>query len=502
MENKGALPEAVDRLCGDKITVLKANDGHEALRLLKSHRNEIKLAILDTLLPVIDGVGLCKALRRSAVWHQLPVALVGSSEVERAASLSAGCTEYLPKPLSNAKLSEVIDKSIRLVRAQQRCRAQEETLTVLVVDDTAEVRNVISRFLSDEKISVLEVDSGSTMDEMLARTLPDIIILDIMMPGEDGLSILRRLKNSEATSDIPVIIVSGLGEEEVISQALEGGGGGFPQPNRFRSQRLLARVKNCRDLLKLRRLEQRQKAHLENSVSSLEQQIRVQMENIQASQRGTIFALSKLAESRDPETGEHLERLQGYCIALCHALKGKGHYLDELSEDFIHNLAAASPLHDIGKVGIPDAVLLKPGKLTKEEFDIMKTHAEDRSPDTASRLPALRKQSPLGDGGSRSLSSTTRSGMVQGIRMDWPENVIPLSARILALGDVYDALTSARVYKAAFSHEKSRAIILEGRGSHFDPKIVDAFLEVEEKFRDIRLSFADPVPQPEMVTAS
>lgn len=492
------IGDMVTSLCGEEVEVLTAHDGHEALRYLKENPDDIKLAIMNTLLPVIDGVNLCRSLRRSAKWHSLPVALVGKSERDRAASLSAGCNEYLTTPCSKAKISEIVDKSLSLVQTRALQRASEENLSVLVVDDTSEVRTVIGRFLKESNISVREADSGKSMDKLLERMLPDIIILDIMMPGEDGLSVLRRLKEGEQTKDIPVIIVSGLGEVEIVSQALEDGAVDYlTKP--IRSQRLLARVRNCRDLIRLRRLEQKQKEDLEVNISLLERRVQKQMENISASHRGTIFALSKLAESRDPETGEHLERLQGYCLALCESLRKQGKYLEILSDEFIANLAAASPLHDIGKVGIPDSVLLKPGKLTREEFDTMKTHAHIGA-ETLRAASVHCGNNPLIEMGIEIAEFHHEKWDGSGYPNGLSGRSIPLSGRILALGDVYDALTSKRVYKDAFSHEKSREIIVEGRGSHFDPDVVDAFLAVEEKFRHIRLSFADSVPETQLAS--
>jgi len=203
-----------------------------------------------------------------------------------------------------------------------------------------------------------------------------------------------------------------------------------------------------------------------------------------------IFALSKLAESRDPETGEHLERLQEYCRALCESLVDAGECTELLTSDYIGNLVAASPLHDIGKVGIPDAILLKPGKLTDEEFEIMKQHSQIGA-DTLSAASQHYGNNPMLEMGIEIAQFHHEKWNGSGYPTGVSGENIPLSARILALGDVYDALTSKRVYKDAFSHEVSTSIIVEGRGTHFDPKVVDAFLRVEEKFKAIRAAFND-----------
>ena len=198
----------------------------------------------------------------------------------------------------------------------------------------------------------------------------------------------------------------------------------------------------------------------------------------------TIFALGKLAESRDPDTGSHLERIRSYCRALAAHLKSVPKFANEINREFVRRIYQTSPLHDIGKVGIPDAVLLKPGRLTEDEFEVMKTHAALG----AQTLEAALEKYPQAQFliMARDIAATHHeridgSGYPAGLCGE----EIPLSGRITALADVYDALTTKRVYKDTFSHEKAKSIILEGRGSHFDPDIVDAFLKIEAQFIDL-----------------
>ena len=222
----------------------------------------------------------------------------------------------------------------------------------------------------------------------------------------------------------------------------------------------------------------------------LEAQVQAQVAQVTASQLATIFALSKLAESRDPETGEHLERMREYCRILAMALADHDRYGRQIDAVFIDNVFAASPLHDIGKVGIPDRILQKPGRLTPEEFTVMKLHAQIG----AETLQAVDRQHP----GNAFIQMGLQiawghhekwdgSGYPQGLMGEW----IPLAARIVAIGDVYDALTSKRCYKEAFSHERSRDIIVAESGAHFDPEIVSAFLAREAQFLDVRRRFED-----------
>ena len=240
----------------------------------------------------------------------------------------------------------------------------------------------------------------------------------------------------------------------------------------------------------MRKIEQKRRIQLTQVNCELRQKVELSVQDLKDSHRGMIFALSKLAESRDPETGEHLERLQEYCRALCTALVQAGEFTHLLTPEYIETLVAASPLHDIGKVGIPDSVLLKPGKLTDEEFAIMKTHSQIGA-DTLSASFEHYGNNPLLEMGIEIAQFHHEKWDGSGYPFGISGEGIPLSARILALGDVYDALTSKRVYKDAFSHEVSKSIIEEGRGTHFDPKVVDAFLRVEEAFKAIRHSFSD-----------
>ena len=223
----------------------------------------------------------------------------------------------------------------------------------------------------------------------------------------------------------------------------------------FQFEEIHARVKTH---LNSRKLQKSLALHTNNLQGLVDEQIKeilVTKEALFKTQLATILAFSKLAEVRDDETGQHIERTRVFCRILTEQLRVQCSVNTEIDNSFADNIYFAAALHDIGKVAISDEILLKPGKLTEEEFEIMKTHTAV---------------------GAKTLQT--------------PQNLkgksIPLSARIMALADVYDALTSERRYKPAFSHEKSRDIILEGRGIHFDPAVIDAFLVLEDQFRDIR----------------
>lgn len=220
--------------------------------------------------------------------------------------------------------------------------------------------------------------------------------------------------------------------------------------------------------------------------SELEQIVNNKVKEISESQIATIYALVKLSESRDDDTGAHIERTSKLCRLLAQYLNILPKYKETINDDYIENIYKASPLHDIGKVGIPDNILLKPGKLTSEEFEIMKTHTTIGYK-TLSEVQRKYKNNGFIKMGMEIAKYHHEKWDGTGYPIGLSGNEIPISARIMALVDVYDALRSKRVYKEAFTHEKACGIIKEGRGKHFDPLIVDVFLKNHEKFRDMSI---------------
>ena len=232
-------------------------------------------------------------------------------------------------------------------------------------------------------------------------------------------------------------------------------------------------------------------AFLKDQNAFLDSEVKRRTHEVEVIQDVTILAMASLAESRDNETGNHIRRTQNYMLLLARELQTHPRFKTELDEKTIETLYKCAPLHDIGKVGIPDAILLKPGKLTPEEFEIIKTHttigrdaiaaAEKLLEAPTSFLRAAREIAHYHQ------EKWDGSGYPEGLRGD----AIPLAARLMALADVYDALISRRVYKPPYPHEKAVSIIVEGRGTHFDPDLVDAFLRIESQFRQIAERFAD-----------
>lgn len=369
-----------------------------------------------------------------------------------------------------------------IVSEPQLTREEISTPAILVVDDNEMNRDVLARRLRRQDYLIHTAVNGREALEKLATESIDLVLLDIMMPGIDGIEVLQTLKADPELRHIPVIMITALDEIQSVAKCIEMGAEDYlPKP--FNPVLLMARVSACLEKKQLHDREQQYTHHLES-------QVREQIKEISESQLSTIFATSKLAESKDPETGAHLERMRMYCRILAEDLSKTEKYRPVISEGYIDCIYTASPLHDIGKVGVPDNILSKPGKLDREEFEIMKTHTIIGG-DT---LRAVDEKHPGNDFIRMGIEIADNhhekwdgSGYPSGKKGE----EIPLSARILALADVYDALTSSRCYKEAFSHEKSKSIIIESKGQHFEPEIVDAFLRCEDQFIEVRKRYQD-----------
>lgn len=355
--------------------------------------------------------------------------------------------------------------------------------TILIVDDSPENLDVLSELLQPFFL-VRAANSGHKALRIAATApRPDLILLDVMMPGMDGHEVFGRLRTDPATRDIPVIFVTAMDGKDEELQGLESGAVDYiTKP--IVPPILLVRVRTQLELKEARDRLQGQNAWLEAEVAR-------RMRDNDLIQLVSIRALAHLAETRDPETGNHILRTQGYVEQLARLLQTHPRFKSQLSEHYVALLARSAPLHDIGKVGIPDAILLKPGSLTVEEWKIMKTHAEigavaieraEVDAEQSVEFLALAKEiahwhHEKWDG----------SGYPDGLKGD----AIPVSARLMAVADVFDALISARVYKPALPFEEAREIIASGRGRHFDPDMVDAFLADFEAFVAIAERYRD-----------
>ena len=351
---------------------------------------------------------------------------------------------------------------------------------VLVVEDTPIIRRLIVDQVSKLGYSVAEAENGRIGMDSMRATPPDAVILDLMMPEMSGIEVLAAMREDETLKDIPVIVVTALSDMDKIIYCIEHGADDYMMKP-FRAPILKARLNAVIERKKLHDRERELQRQLAEYNAQLEARVRAQVKEITAAQTSAIFAMCKLSESRDVDTGAHLERVREYCRLMARQLRVDAEGEALIPESFIDDIFYASPLHDIGKVGIPDAILQKPGKHTPEEFERMKKHSEIGAAilrDVESRHPS---NSFIRMGVDIAMSHHEKwdgTGYPQGLRGER----IPLSARIMAVADVYDALTHARCYKPAFTHVDSAKILREGSGGHFDPKLLDLFNRLESDF--------------------
>lgn len=332
----------------------------------------------------------------------------------------------------------------------------KQALHILIVDDDDINLDMLKHILERSGYAVDTARSGREAWEAISAQQYRMVISDWEMPDGNGIDLCRQVRENDAAGYTYFILLTHRNKPEDIVQGMATGADDFiTKP--FDPEEVRMRVR------------------------SGERSLTLESRDI------AIFAMAKLAESRDPETGAHLERVQAYVQTLAEQLKKNGKH-PEITNAFVRNLFLTIPLHDIGKVGIPDSVLLKPGRLTDEEFELMKTHTIIG----ASTLKAALEQYPEAD----YLNMAHDIALSHHEKFDgtgYPYGLagkdIPLAGRIAALADVYDAVSSSRVYKKSFNHKITRDIIIQGDGSHFDPDIVRAFLETEHRFIEIRDHF-------------
>ncbi len=358
-----------------------------------------------------------------------------------------------------------------------------EKATILVVDDTPDNLSMMSNLLKEDYHVKVANGGEKALQVAMSDSPPDLILLDIMMPGMDGFEVCRRLKRDPQTQNIPVIFLTAKSEVADEQKGLELGAVDYiTKP--ISPPIVMARVKNHLALTMMADFLRDQNEFLELEVAR-------RTREVVAIQDVTILAMASLAETRDSDTGNHIRRTQFYVKVLAEKLRAHPRFAHFMTDANIDMLFKSAPLHDIGKVGIPDRILLKPGRFEPHEFEIMKTH-------TTLGLNAIEPaEKALGTNvdflsfaKTIALSHQEKwdgSGYPQGLAGD----AIPIPARLMAVADVYDALISRRVYKDGMSHEKAVEIMFEGRGSHFDADMFDAFVEIQEEFRAIAQRFVD-----------
>lgn len=368
---------------------------------------------------------------------------------------------------------------------------------VLVVDDQPDNR-LILQYLLAERHTVLLAATGQEALNILNTHQVDLILLDVVMPGLDGFEVCRRIKSSALWQEIPILFITSLESAADEERGLSLGAEDFIHKP-FSPAVVLARVCNHLKLAgtqrELRRYNQELALLVEMRTREAirkSEELVLREQQVIAAQSATIAAFCALAEARDTETGNHIRRTQHYVKVLAERLSTHPRFSGDLSEETILLLFKSAPLHDVGKVAIPDHILLKRGKLTEEEWSIMQKHT------VYGRDAILQAESEFKDGNQSFLCCAREIAYSHHERWDgtgYPQGLkgeaIPASARLMAIADVYDALISRRVYKPAFTHEQAVAIIAAGRSGQFDPDVADAFLDIADEFRAIADHFSD-----------
>lgn len=366
-------------------------------------------------------------------------------------------------------------------------------ISILIVDDQPENLLILEDQLIDH-YAVLTASNGQAALDLLQQNEGiNLILMDVMMPEIDGFQACQQIKSDPKLKDIPLLFITSLDNASDEAYALSLGAEDFIHKP-FSAPVVLARVRTHLQLAEARKALQQRNENLEQIVLERTRRIVKQNEELNrrtkqlvAAQGATISALCSLAEARDSETGNHILRTQSYVRVLAEHLRNHHRFSHELSDSNIEEMVKSAPLHDIGKVAIPDHVLLKPGRLTDEEWSIMRRHCE------FGRNAILDAERELGEGLQDSFLRYAREISYhhherwdgKGYPCSLRGDEIPIAARLMAIADVYDALISKRIYKPAFSHERAVEIIRQGLGSHFDPDVAQAMLDLERAFQEI-----------------
>lgn len=346
---------------------------------------------------------------------------------------------------------------------------------ILVVDDEAFNLRLIEAFLADEAYEIIFARNGKEALLHAQGGSPDVILMDAMLPDGDGFQIAKKLKEDDKTKIIPIVMVTSLNGTRDRIKALEAGIDDFLTKPVDRTE-LIARV---RSLLKVKCYNDQMinyQAGLETEVEKGSEQLKHAMRKIREASLDTIHRLSRAAEYKDEDTGSHIIRMSRYAAAVARKMG--------MNAEEVEFILYASPMHDVGKISVPDRILLKPGKLDSEEWEIMKQHtlngarilegSESDFLKLAEEIALTHHEKWDGNGYPHQLKGTG----------------IPLPGRITAIADVFDALSSNRPYKEAFSIDKSLDIIKESRGTHFDPDVVDSFVNILDEILSIKAEFA------------
>ena len=350
---------------------------------------------------------------------------------------------------------------------------------ILIVDDTPTNIHMLVEILKNEYAIMVAKDGPTALRLASSDHPPDVILMDVVMPDMDGYEVCRLLKQNPKTRDIPLVFVSSQSEKGNEARGLSLGAIDYiTKP--FKPSLILTRIRNHLEL----------KRHRDN----LEEIVHNRTHELALTRQVTIEALASLAEWRDPETGGHIRRTQNYVLTLGQYLQNQNDYSERsllIEGDALEQIYLSAPLHDVGKVAIPDSILQKPGELTQEESKQMRTHT------TIGRnaLASAEKKFSTVSSFLRTAKEIAYSHHERWDGKGYPEGIqgkdIPLPARLMAVADVYDALTSKRAYKEAMPHKKAMLLLKEGKDKHFDPEIINAALTIQDNFEKIAKELLD-----------
>jgi putative two-component system response regulator len=345
---------------------------------------------------------------------------------------------------------------------------------ILVVDDQLQNVELLEAQLVPLGYEIIRAANGKDALTIITGNEIDLMLLDIMMPGMDGFEVIRRVRQGTKTRLLPIILVTALRETEDRIKGIEAGCDDFiskpvDKMELFARVRSLLKVKDYNDLMLNYRKE------LESEVTARTEQLKKALERIKTASLDTIYRLSVASEYKDKDTGAHIKRMSRYSVAVARRMG--------LDENTIETILYSAPMHDLGKIGIPDQILMKPAILDPAEWKIMKMHTV-----IGAKILQGSDAEFIKSGESIALSHHEKwdgSGYPNGVK----GQEIPIAGRIVAIADVFDALTSKRPYKEPFTIEKSLAIVKEGRGTHFDPDVVDAFFDIQEEILNIKKQY-------------
>ena len=352
---------------------------------------------------------------------------------------------------------------------------------VLVDDNIANLSmgmNMLKTFYD-----VTSVPSAAKLFDVLGKFIPDLILMDIEMPEMNGYDALKKIKDDPSIADIPVIFLTAKSDETSELDGLDLGAADYVSKP-FSAPLLLKRIERELLIVKQKKDLLAQQAQLKDYADNLEIKVGDKTREVLCLQNAVVYALADMVEFRDMLTGHHITRTQLYLRTLTEELVREGIYRDEISGWDIELFLSSAPLHDVGKIAISDLILNKPTKLTPEEFAIMKTHVT-AGVDAIERIMSKTAKHRFLHHALLIAGTHHEKWDGSGYPVGLKGMNIPLAGRLMAIADVYDALISVRPYKRAFTHEEACAVIEEGRGSHFDPVLIDIFMKTKGEFERV-----------------